>query len=102
MSVMHRVYLVTHGRDGATLRVVDRRLVRHLVEGAVEGVMAAVGHPCCGRGLGRLGVAYWPAHALLVGVMQWATRGERIVARIRLSDEEAQTLSAWWCDAEDV
>ena len=99
MSVMHRVYWVTHGRDGATLRVVDRRLVRHLVEGAVEGVMAAVGHPCCGRGLGRLDVISWAAHSLLCGALNWAARGERVVARIRLSDEEARALG-WPVDLE--
>jgi hypothetical protein len=92
MPAMHRVWWLGSDREGFVLRVVDRRVFRHAVEVGVEWVLVALGHPCCGRGVGRLGLVYVPSNALLYGVLGWASRGDRVVAHIRLTEDQARAL----------
>ena len=40
---------------------------------------------------------YWPANSPLYGVLRWAARGERVITRIRLTDEDARP-SGWPVD----
>jgi hypothetical protein len=59
MTWTHRTHHLTHSRDGWSLAVSDERVVGTLAEKAMEGVLAALGHPCCGKGpLAHLSVSY--------------------------------------------
>lgn len=87
-----REYSVTHGRDGHALLVHDRWLPGVAAEAVVNAVLAALGHPCCGRGpLGRpatLDLFWWR-------IMQWpcsfAHRDRRVVT-VPLTVNQAATL----------
>lgn len=119
MTWTHRTFDVTHSRDGWTLRVSDERWVATIAERATEGVLAALGHPCCGRGpLARLTLRYRTLHRLGLPVDPEVIRcgeldddaldlfwhrvlnlpnrfylGERLVASLPLTEEQAETLA---------
>ena len=118
MSWTHRTHRVTHGRDGWSLAVSDERWVATIAEEVTEKVLAALGHPCCGRGpLARLTITYrtlhrlgWPVDSEIVRcgelgdnaldyfwhkVLNLPNRlylGERQVLRIPLTEEQAEEL----------
>jgi hypothetical protein len=56
---MHREFHVVHGRGGWQLSIRDEPWAGLVMEPVIEGLLAALGHPCCDRGaLSRLRVSY--------------------------------------------
>jgi hypothetical protein len=56
---MHRAFHVVHGEGGWELSIRDEPWAGLAMERVVEGLLAALGHPCCDRGpLSRLSVSY--------------------------------------------
>lgn len=91
----HRAFDVGHGRDGFVIRVADRWWPAIVAERAVETILAALGHPCCGRGpLGRVMALQLPFHRFLnlPNKLYWS---ERLVATIPISDEQAVVIAPW-------
>jgi hypothetical protein len=95
------------GREGFHLTVVDRWLVAEAAERANEAMLAALGHPCCGRGpFGRevLGLFWWK-------ILQWPnflSRYDHRVIEIPLTTEQALIIQpswndgTWWRKEDDV
>ena len=105
MALTHREHLVARTRDRYVLTVTDRPVLRYLAEVVIEHGMAALGHPCCGRGAGRLPFVHAPANALLYGVLTWASRRDRCIEDIPLTEGQARALNPgfieWWTSEDD-
>lgn len=55
----HRSYHVVRGQDGYSLNVIDESWTGVIAETVNENMLAALGHPCCGKGpLSRLTLRY--------------------------------------------
>lgn len=98
-----RKWSVTHGRDGFMLWVRDEWVPYLVAEKVNHAVLAALGHPCCGRGLGRISGdwidLFW---------YRWLNLPHRLyrfgkpVIEIPLTVEQAFTLAPHWRDEEWV
>lgn len=86
-----REYSVCGGNDGFVLDVRDRWLPGLAAEHLVTGVLAALGHPCCGRGLGRIEKVRELSCLLLVAPNQLFHRDRHLV-HLSLTTEEAFAL----------
>jgi hypothetical protein len=67
-------------------------------EWLVESGLGLLGHPCCGCGVGRVGVislAFW---RLLNAATNWASRVDHRVVTIPLTEEQAQALNPQMVD----
>lgn len=96
MDWRHRTFNVAHGKDGWLLRVDDEPWAYTVAAAATEGVLAALGHPCCGEGpLGRPGVLdlFW---FRVLNLPNRLSRWNRHVASIPLTEEQAETLGPEW------
>lgn len=88
---IRREYNVVHGRDGHQLVIRDCWWPGVLAEKATEAVLAALGHPCCGRGIGRIprtevfwfSVLNWPC--------RFAARDNEVLS-LPLTPEQAAAL----------
>lgn len=94
----HRVFWTTHGRDGWSLAVVDRSPVRAAGEWLVESGLGLLGHPCCGRGIGRVGFINLVFFRLLNASTNWAARADRRVVTIPLTEGQVQALNPQMAD----
>lgn len=86
-----------HGRDGFALVGWDMWLPFLVAEKAVETFLAAIGHPCCGRGLGRIpgvDMLFWEVLNLPSG---WWRHNRRVI-ELLLTAEQAFTIQPSWRD----
>ena len=99
MTWTHRTFTVVHGRDGFSLRVADEWWLALAVEWASETTLAALGHPCCGRGpLGRIPALGLVWHRVLTLRASLPHR-DRTVADLPLTEEQAAQIAPWAVDA---
>lgn len=100
----HRAFHADTSGEEAVLRVYDYPFLRWYGPLAVEKLLAMIGHPCCYVGIGRIpGVGYL-AHRLLRACVNWTSKGERLVAEIVLTREQAVAIEpsiADWFDNDD-
>ena len=92
MTWTHRTFTVSYRRDGFFLCVADDWWLATVVSWTVENVLAALGHPCCGRGpLGRIPVLglFW--HRVLNLPVHLPHRS-RTVVDLPLSDAQADLI----------
>jgi hypothetical protein len=92
MARTQREYTVGHSHRGFTLEARDYPLVRWLVGEGVEWLLGSLGHPCCGRGLGRIGPVFEVSHRALEAAVNWQRRSGERVAAVRLTTEQALAL----------
>lgn len=91
MKMQRREWSVAHGRDGFVLLVYDRWIVGLIAEWIVEKLLAILGHPCCGRGIGRIpGIDH--AAFVLLNAPNQLRRHDTRVARLPLTVEQAFTF----------
>lgn len=85
-----RRYYLTYGQDGFALRVADQHVVQQMCEAVVETTLTLLGHPCCGRGLGR----WEPISDLAFRLLNLPYRflPDRVVTHLPVSDEHAEVL----------
>lgn len=99
-----RRYWVSHGRDGFALDVRAMWVPYLLAEFVTEKILALLGHPCCGRGLGRIrGIDY--AAFVFLNAPNRLWRHNREVIRLPLMREQALLLQPDWAEGtwtEDV
>jgi len=89
---MHREYTVRHSHRGFTLAARDYPLSRWLVSEVVERPLGLLGHPCCGRGIGRLGPVFEVSRGALNAAIDWQMHSGERIAEVRLTAERAMTL----------
>ena len=92
-----RRYDVTHGRTGFKMSVFDRWLPGVATEAAVNAVLAALGHPCCGRGLGRIPGVDVAAFTVLNWPNRLMRRDKRVL-ELPLTEAQALTLEPSWAE----
>lgn len=91
-----RCFHVGHSRDGFRLGVWDRFVPGIVAEGLVGGILAALGHPCCERGLlGRSDLVALAAFKFL-NLPNRLARRDRLVVEILISPEQAVTIEPQW------
>ncbi len=93
-----RHYHVMHGRDGFTLMARDRWLPGIAAETGANAFLAALGHPCCGRGLGRIPGVDYLAFRVLNAPNRLLRRDKRVM-EIPLTVEQALTLQPSWAES---
>jgi hypothetical protein len=89
--MFRREYHVAHGRDGHHLAVRNCWRPALVANWAMQTVLAMLGHPCCGRGLGRIPKTdlFWHT------AMDWPCKlmaRDRPVISIPLTYEQAAIL----------
>lgn len=89
---MIRHFNVQHSQGGFELLVSAGPRWSAVIAHLTEGLLAAVGHPCCWQGLGRIEWIGHAAHDLLDGVIDADHRRRRELARIPLTPEAALAL----------
>lgn len=100
-----RCYWTGHSRDGFHLSVMDRWLPAVVAEGVVNTLLAALGHPRCGRGIGRIPGVDYVAYLLLDAPNRLCQR-DREVLKLPVTEGQALTIepswaeSTWWRDDE--
>lgn len=95
----YREYAVGHSYEGFTLNVTDRWLPGWLAETVLGALLGALGHPCCGRGLGRIEVINAAAYRLLSNVANWGISRDRRRVHVPLTVDQAITLAPWYRDS---
>jgi len=97
VKMYRRRWSVVHGRDGFALYVRDCWLPGILAEHVTGAFLAALGHPCCGRGIGRIPSDHFDI--MWFTVLNWPCRfavRDRMVIDLPLTVEQALTLAPSW------
>lgn len=97
-----RHYNVQHSQHGFELLVSVGPRWSAGVARLTEGLLAAVGHPCCWQGLGRIDWIGDTAHELLDRALHADHRRRSDMVRIQLTAEAARALGwphDWFDDA---
>lgn len=93
MTWTHRTFTVSHGRDGFFLRVTDEWWLATAAEWIAETALAALGHPCCGRGpLGRIPTLGLVWHRVL-NLRACMPHRDRAVIGLPLSEKQAARIA---------
>jgi hypothetical protein len=99
-----RKWWVGHSKDGFHISCWDVWLPYHVAEKVVETALAVVGHPCCGRGLGRIPGVDVAAYVVLNLPNRWWRHSVHII-EIPVTREQALRIQPSWADEkwiEDV
>ncbi len=96
---MHRTANVAHSRDGWSLHVTDTPWWAAAVRATGEEALEVLGHPCCGRGLGRVGPVCDLAFRFVQIVNRFEADRQRIVLGIEVSADQALQLAPEFVDA---
>ncbi|MDN5860209.1 MAG: hypothetical protein L0H84_16485 [Pseudonocardia sp.] len=94
----YREYAVGHSYEGFTLNSTDRWLPGWFAETVLGVVLGTLGHPCCGRGVGRIEVINAAAYRLLNGVTNWGITRDRRRVDVPITVDQAITLAPWYRD----
>lgn len=65
-----RRYHVVHSSSGFRLSVMDHSRLALFLESVIEHILSLAGHPCCGRGIGKLDIV----NALAFRLLNFPTR----------------------------
>ena len=100
---MYRTANVAHSRDGFELHVIDTPWWASAVRATGEEALEILGHPCCGRGIGRIG----PICALAFRILQLVHRPEfrhgRKLLEVAITADQARHLNPEFVDdCEDL
>jgi hypothetical protein len=90
---------VLHSWKGYELRLESVPAWRHLTAKVVDSTLAAVGHPCCGLGLGRVPFVSSAAYVVLVAALG-LDRGV-VTYSAPISPQEARAINPW-LDLDDL
>lgn len=95
MRLYRRRTHVGHSLAGWHLTVWDRYVPALLAEAVVNGVLACLGHPCCGRGIGR----WEPFSGLAFRFLNLPNRlahRDRELLSLPLTAEQAAAIEPEW------
>ncbi len=96
---MRRTATVAHSRDGFTLHVTDTPWWAATVRATAEEALEVLGHPCCGRGLGRSDPVRDVAFTFMQVVDRFEADRQRIVLDIEVTADQAHQLAPEFVDA---
>jgi len=86
-----RDWCITHGTDDYRLRVFTYKRRSRFVRAFTERTMAILGHPCCGRGLGKNDTIGAFANKLLTKAYTYEHNHETVVLDLTVTEDEAFT-----------
>lgn len=96
---MHRTLSTRYGYNGFELVVTDHPTWRWLVEAGVDRLVAMLGHPCCGHGLGRIPSVATGAYHLINWAGHVGDKHSTVVVRLSLTTAQALALNIYWQDS---
>ena len=86
-----RDWEITYGADDYRLRVYTYTRWSRFVCSFTEVIMTILGHPCCGRGIGRIETIEVLAYKLLSKAHAYEYKDEVVVLDLTVSEDEAFT-----------
>lgn len=86
-----RDWYITHGANDYRLRVFTYKRRSRFIRALTERTMAIIGHPCCGRGLGKIDAIGAFANKLLTKAYAYEHKHETVVLDLTVTEDEAFT-----------
>lgn len=86
-----RYWYITHGADDYRLMVFTYKRRSRITRIITERIMAILGHPCCGSGIGKIEAIGTFANNLLVKAFSYEHSHEKVVLDLTVTKDEAFT-----------
>lgn len=86
-----RDWEITYGADDYRLRVYTYKKWPRFVRSLTERIMGILGHPCCGKGLGKSETIEVFCYKLLNRAYEYEYKNEVVVLDLTVSEDEAFT-----------